>query len=125
MTALQVDLRHVAGYHGLCADADAREEHLHLLGRSVLRLIKDDESVIQCASAHVGERGDFDGATLKELGHLVKTHQVIQCVVERAQVRVDLLREVAGQKAEPLTGFDRRAGEYDALHQFALYRIDR
>ena len=35
----QVDLRDVAGDHGLGADADAREEHLHLLGRRILRLV--------------------------------------------------------------------------------------
>ena len=40
---------------------------------------------------------------------LVEAHQVVQRVVERAQVRIDLLREVAGQEAEPLAGFDRRA----------------
>jgi hypothetical protein len=47
LAALQVDLRDVAGDHGLRAEADAREEHLHLLDGRVLRLIEDDEGVIQ------------------------------------------------------------------------------
>ena len=41
--------------------------------------------------------------------------QVVERVVERAQVRVDLGHEVAGQEAEPLARLDGGAGEDDAL----------
>ena len=40
---------------------------------------------------------------------------VVQGVVERPQVRVDLGHEVAGQEAEPLARLDCRAGEDDAV----------
>src|SRR5690242_12369762 len=43
----QVDLGHVAGHHHLRAEAQPGEEHLHLLGRRVLRLVQDDERVVQ------------------------------------------------------------------------------
>src|SRR5947209_5687545 len=43
----QVDLGDVAGHHHPRAEAQAGEEHLHLLGRGVLRLVQDDEGVIQ------------------------------------------------------------------------------
>jgi hypothetical protein len=72
LAALQVDLRHVAGDHRLGADADAGEEHLHLLGRGVLRFVEDDEGVVQRAAAHVGQRRDFDGLRSNSLATLSK-----------------------------------------------------
>ena len=50
---------------------------------------------------------------------------VVQRVVQRAQVRIDLGHQVAGQESEPLPRFDRRAGEDDALHLLRLQRADR
>jgi hypothetical protein len=58
-------------------------------------------------------------------GDLLGLHHVVERVVERAQVRIDLLREVAGQEAEALARFDGRAHEHDALDLVALERIDR
>src|SRR5205085_12181740 len=43
LAAREVDLRDIAIDHRLGAKADAREEHLHLLGRGVLCFIEDDE----------------------------------------------------------------------------------
>ena len=45
--ARQVGLRDVAGHHRHRAEADARQEHLHLLHRGVLGLVEDDEGVIE------------------------------------------------------------------------------
>ena len=50
---------------------------------------------------------------------------VVERVVERAQVRVDLLQHVAGQEAEPLAGLDRGPGEDDAVHFLGLQRLHR
>src|SRR5690606_4540011 len=54
----QVDLSDVAGDHGGGAKTDAREEHLHLFQRGVLAFIEDDEAVVQCAPAHIGQGRD-------------------------------------------------------------------
>src|SRR3990170_931586 len=43
--AREVGLRHVAVHHRFRPEADAGEEHLHLLRRGVLRLVEDDEGV--------------------------------------------------------------------------------
>jgi hypothetical protein len=120
----QIDLRHVAGDDRLGTDADAGEEHLHLFRRGVLRFVENDEGVVQRAAAHVGQRGDLDGLR-SSIFHTVETHQVVQRVVQRAQIGIDLLRQIAGQEAEALAGLDRRAGEHDALHQFAFEGVDR
>ena len=81
--------------------------------------------MVERAAAHVGERRDFDVALLEQAANLVETHQVVECVVERPQIGIDLLRQIAGQEAEAFAGFDRRPGENDALHLVALEGIDR
>ena len=110
----QIDLRFVAGDDGLGADAEAREEHEHLLGGRVLRFVENDEGVVQRASAHVGQRRDLDDAALGVLLDFLGRQHVVQRVVQRAQIGHDLLVEIARQKAERLAGLDRRAGEDDA-----------
>ncbi len=125
LPARQVNLGDIAGDDGFCTDADAGEEHFHLLRRGVLRLVENDEGMMQSASAHVGQRGDFDMLFLEEFGHLVKTHQVIQRIVERTQVGIDFLCQVARQKAQPLAGFNSRAGEYQSTDLVAFQCVDR
>src|SRR6266705_3924935 len=71
LPARQVDLRDVTGHHRLRTEADAREEHLHLLRSGVLSLVENDERVVQRAAAHVGERREFDCPALEELAGLV------------------------------------------------------
>src|SRR5262249_52083336 len=51
----QIDLRDVAGDHGLRTEAEARQEHLHLLAGRILRLVEDDEGVVQGPAPHEGE----------------------------------------------------------------------
>ena len=91
------------------AESEAGEEHLHLLGRGVLGLVEHDERVVQRAPAHVGERGHLDGARREQLRHELGVHHLVERVVERPQVRVDLVGERAGQESEPLPRLDRRA----------------
>src|SRR5262245_23302137 len=76
LAAREIDLGYVAVHNRLAAEADACQEHLHLLGRGVLRFVQDHERVIEGAPAHEGERRDLDGAALEELGHAVVAHQV-------------------------------------------------
>src|SRR5208337_3408825 len=56
----QVDLRNVAGDHRFGIKSQAGDKHLHLLGGGVLRLVKNDERIIERASAHEGDGGDLD-----------------------------------------------------------------
>ena len=120
-----VDLGDVAGDDGLRAEADAGEEHLHLLGRGVLRLVEDDEAVVERAAAHERQRRDLDRAALEQALRALGLDHVVERVVERAQVRVDLGHEVAGQEAEPLAGLDRGPGEDDAVDLLGLQRLHR
>ena len=74
------------------------------------------------AAAHVGQRRDLDHAALEVRGDALRIHHVVQRVEQRAQVRVDLGHEVAGQEAEPLAGLDRGAGEDDPVDLAARER---
>ena len=66
------------------------------------------DGVRQRAAAHEGERRDLDHAggelALDPLGR----QHVVERIVKRAQIGIDLLAHVAGQEAEPLAGLDRR-----------------
>ena len=121
----QVDLGDVTGDDDLRAEAEPGEEHLHLLGRGVLRLVEDDERVVERAAAHERERRDLDGAPLHEPGHDLGIEHVVERVVERAEVRVDLGEDVAGQEAEALPGLDRGPGEDDPVDLLRLQRLHR
>ena len=73
---------------------------------------------------HEGERRHLDSAPLEQpLGALGLEH-VVERVVERAQVGVDLGHEVAGQEAESLPGLDGGAGQDDAVDLLGLEGLD-
>ena len=83
----QIDLRDVAGDDGLRSEAEARQEHLHLLGGGVLRFVEDHERVVERAAAHERERRHFDRAALEILLGFLDVEHVVERVVERTQVR--------------------------------------
>ena len=121
----QVDLRHVAGDDHLRAEAQPREEHLHLLGRGVLRLVQDDERVVEGAAAHEGQRRHLDLALLDERRQLLAVHHVVERVEQRPEVGVDLLGHGARQEAEALPRLHRRPREDDAADLLARRRRSR
>ena len=121
----QVDLGDVAGDDHPRVEAEPGEEHLHLLGAGVLRLVEDHEGVVERAAAHEGERRDLDHAALEVAVDAVGVEHVVERVEERPQVGVDLGLDVAGQEAEPLAGLDRGPGEDDPLHLFLGQRGGR
>ena len=76
------------------------------------------------ASFSVRPRMNASGATSivprsMQLLHAFEIHHVVERVVQRTQVRIDLLLQIAGQKAQLLTGLHRRPREDDAADLFA------
>lgn len=122
--ARQVDLADVAGDDGFGAEADAGQEHFHLFGRGVLGFVENDVCAVERAAAHIGERGDFDETFFHEFGDAVETHEVVKGIVERTQIGIDFLGEVAGQEAEFFACFDGWADEDDALDLVFFHGID-
>src|SRR6266508_302961 len=111
----QIHLRDVARDDGPRSESNACQEHPHLLRGRVLGLIQDDERVVQGAPPHEGDRGNLDDAALEQLRGLLVPKDVVERVVERTQVRVDLLHHVARQKSQALPRFHRRPSEHDSL----------
>jgi hypothetical protein len=62
---------------------------------------------------------------LDEAADAIEAHHLVKRVVHRAQIRIDLLRHVARQEAEPLAGLDCRPHEHDAPDGVARERLDR
>src|SRR5690606_26583068 len=114
----EVDLRDVTRDDHFRAEAESREEHLHLLWRGVLRLIEHNKRVIERTTAHVGERRDLDGAAREELRHEFWVHHLVERVVQRTEVRVDLVREGSREKAQSLARLDRGTTQDDAVDLF-------
>ncbi len=125
LVARQIDLGEIARDHGDRAEADAGEEHFHLLDRGVLRLVEDDEGFIERAAAHVGEGCDLDDVALHEFGHAIEAEHLVEGVVKRPEVGIDLLREIAGQEAQLLAGLHRRAHQDQARDAMLLERLNR
>ena len=87
----QVGLRQVAGDYRLRVVAKTRYKHLHLLIGRVLRFIHDDERIRQRPATHKSQRRNLDHVALEQLVYLVLVEQIVERVVQRPQVRVDLL----------------------------------
>src|ERR1700731_3318108 len=121
--ARKVDLGHVPGDDDLRPEAQSGEEHLHLLGGGVLRLVEDDEGVIKGASAHVPERRDLNYPGRHQLWDQLGVHHVVERVIQWPQVRVDLLAQRSRQKTKALTGFHGRTGEDDPADLLGLQRV--
>ena len=81
-----------------------------------MRFVEDDISVVEGTSSHVGERRNLNEPFFHIALEAFRAHDLIECIVERTQVRVDLALQIAGQKAELLACFDRRSGQNNALH---------
>ena len=122
--ARQVDLRHVARDDEPRIAAHARQEHLDLRQGGVLRLVQNDEGIVQRAAAHVGQRGDLHGPLFEVFLELGRRDHVVQRVVQRLQVGVQLLLHVAGQETQLLARLDGRTREDDAPHLPLLQRAD-
>ena len=116
----QVHLRDIAGDDHRGVEAQTGQEHLHLLFGGVLSLVEDHERVVQRTAAHVGERRHFDGAVVHVPLELVGAEHVAKRVVQRAQIRVNLVIQRAGQKAEAFAGLHGRAREDDAANLLVL-----
>ena len=118
----EIDLGDVPGDHHLRVEPEARQEHLHLVGRGVLSLVENDERLIERAAPHECQRRHLDHAPLEVGVDALGVEHVVEGVEERAQIRIDLLHHRAGQKAEPLARFDRRPSEDDPVHGAARER---
>src|SRR6516225_97320 len=98
-TVEEIALIGVAGDHHRRVPTQPRQYHLDLSLGAVLRLVDDDEGIIQRAAAHKPDWGDLDGSLGHQLLDAPAAEPLVQRVVERAQIRSKLLADVAGKEA--------------------------
>src|SRR6202011_405041 len=103
----KVDLSYVAGDHAFGMRANAGKQHEHLLGRGVLRFVQNHEGVVQRPAAHISERRHLDRLPRDRALDFFRLEHVAQRVIERPQIRRDLLFQLAWQKPERFAGFNR------------------
>ena len=124
MTLREINLRRIARDDCFAAKANASEEHFHLFRRRILRFVQDHKGVVQCAPSHIGKRRDLNSLFLEKTLYPFETHQIVQGVVERPQIRVDFLRKISGQKAQPLTRLNSWARQDQALYGVTFHGIN-
>ena len=93
------------------------------MARGVLRLVEDDDGVVERAAAHERQRSDLNHARLHVFLKLQGRDHVLEGIVERLQVRVDLVLHVAGKKTELLARLHCRTREDDFAAELVLQRI--
>ena len=90
-----------------------------------MRLIQNHEGLVQGAPAHKGQGRDFNLPALKSLVHAVMPHQIVERVVQRTQIGIDFLHQIARQKTQALARLHQGARQHNALHLVALQRFYR
>src|SRR6476620_479770 len=88
--AWQIDLSDVTGDDHLRAKSQAGQEHLHLFSGGVLRLVENDERGIKRAAPHVCQWCNLNDPGAHQLWDELGIHHIVQRVVQRPQIRVDL-----------------------------------
>ena len=69
------------------------------------------------------EGGDLDRAPVDQPLGALRPEQVVEGVVQRPQVGVDLGHQVAGEEAQPLARLDGRPGQDDPVDLVGLQRL--
>src|SRR5580704_7469530 len=112
----QVDLREIAGNNHLGIETLPREHHLHLLRRTVLGFVQNDETVVQSAAAHERNGCYFNDGTLEQLFHLLRLQHVVEGIVQRAEIGVHFFLQIARQETQAFAGLHRWTGQHDTAY---------
>ncbi len=113
--ARQIDLAEIARDHHLRPFAKPCQTHLHLNAGGVLGLVQDDEGMSQGPSPHESQRRHLDIRAGEPFDHLIAGQHVVKRIIERAQIRIDLLADVARQEPQSFPRLHRRARQDDSV----------
>ena len=87
-----------------------------------MRFVQDDKTVVQSTTTHKCKWGNFDNLLLQICLCGFCTNHVVQSVIQRTQIRVDLCGEVARQKPQTLACFHSGARQDNSLYTFRVER---
>ena len=91
----------------------------------VLRLVQDDKGAVEGPAPHEGQGRDLYDPFFKEGLQLLVRDHVLQRIVKRLHVGIELLLEVSRQKAQVLPRLDRRTRQDDAPDLLVLQGAHR
>jgi hypothetical protein len=94
-------------------------------GCGVLCLVEYHHGVAERAAAHEGQRGNLYDVLLHHVLQPRGGNHVLQSIVQRLQIRVDLVLHVAGEEAQLLAGLHRRTAQDDLLDGLLLQGLHR
>jgi len=97
---IKVDLGNITGNHCLGSFANPCQEHFHLRAGCVLGFIENNEGLIESAAPHESQGGYLNYTHLQQLAYLVRLQHIIQSIIDRSQVRVNLGSNIARKKTE-------------------------
>ena len=80
-----------------------------------MRLVQHHKCIREGPPPHKGQWRNFDDLFLDHFGHLLARQKIIQRVIKRLHVGVDLILHVAGQIAELFPRFDGRTAKDDLV----------
>ena len=89
------------------------QKHLHLRDGGILRLVQDDERLVQRPASHVGQRNNLDRVLLHVLLDLLVVHHFVQRILQGTQIGIDLRLQIAGQETQTLACLDGRPHQHD------------
>ena len=90
-----------------------------------MALIEDDKGVVERPPPHVGQGDNLDDLALQVALDLIVIEDVVEGIVERPQIRVDLGLKIARQEAELLARLDGRAAKDELADFSGSKKIDR
>ncbi len=93
----------------------------------VLSLVKNNDRIFKCTSAHIGERRDFHLTNLwsQAVLHKGSAQPLHQHVIDGPEVRGKLLGNIAGQEAQIFIRLQYRTGNDDPFHVLMNQRLRR
>ncbi len=92
-----------------------------MLRRRVLRLVQNHHRVVQRSSAHERQRCNLNHVLFHVFRQFLRRNHVLQGIVERLQIGVNLVPHVAWQKAQLLASLHSRATQ-DNLPDFLIFQ---
>ena len=90
--------------------------------RLILAKLKDVDIAARTGTSREGVADDRRGRVplLDAARDLLSRQHIVERIIERPEIGIDLLAQIAGQEAEPLAGLDRRARQDDAIDFLAF-----
>ena len=89
-----------------------------------MRLIQDNECIVQGASAHISQRCNLNGSGTHVITQLIGRYHVIEGIIERPEIGVDFFFQVTRKKSQVFPSLHGRTGKNDFFYHFIFQRPD-